>query len=100
MCTRTVGENDEKYDHFKVTLTYKRPGQRSDLSPSYNSPPSALQALYRYSLSARTRVTSLKKRYLDREHGMAFASSWAEPTCSEQTTRTSVVSAPIACTNT
>ena len=24
----TVGENDEKYDHFKVTLTYKRPAEK------------------------------------------------------------------------
>ena len=28
MCTPTVGENDEKYDHFKVTLTYKRPAEK------------------------------------------------------------------------
>ena len=28
ICTPTVGENDEKYDHFKVTLTYKRPAEK------------------------------------------------------------------------
>ena len=75
--------------------------QRSDLCDlllGHNSPPTALEALYTYSFSATPRVTSPKSG--NRTGSTAFACSGVEPTCSEQTTRASVVSARIACTNT
>ena len=72
--------------------------QRSDLLLGHNSPPTALEALYTYSFSATPRVTSPKSG--NRTGSTAFACSGVEPTCSEQTTRASVVSARIACTNT